>query len=65
MILIILDGKRMASNSSANIGFEKLIWDAACVLWEHIPAADYRKVIVELSYHPMLKFSGFSDILEC
>jgi len=26
----------------ANIGFEKEIWDAACVLWGHIPAAEYR-----------------------
>lgn len=36
--------------SSANIGFEKQIWDAACVLWGHIPAADYRKVIVGLIF---------------
>ncbi len=26
----------MAANN-ANIGFEKQIWDAACVLWGHIP----------------------------
>lgn len=32
--------------SNANIGFEKQIWEAACVLWGHIPAAEYRKVIV-------------------
>lgn len=36
--------------SNANIGFEKEIWDAACVLWGHIPAADYRKVIVGLIF---------------
>ncbi|EHG24798.1 type I restriction-modification system subunit M N-terminal domain-containing protein [Selenomonas noxia] len=36
--------------SSAKIGFEKQIWDAACVLWGHIPAADYRKVIVGLIF---------------
>ncbi len=35
----------MAEKSTANIGFEKQIWDAACVLWGHIPAAEYRKVI--------------------
>ncbi|MBP5199427.1 MAG: type I restriction-modification system subunit M N-terminal domain-containing protein, partial [Schwartzia sp.] len=40
----------MAKSSSANIGFEKQIWDAACVLWGHIPAADYRKVIVGLIF---------------
>ena len=27
--------------SNANIGFEKEIWDAACVLWGHIPAAEH------------------------
>lgn len=35
----------MVSKNNANIGFEKQIWDAACVLWGHIPAAEYRKVI--------------------
>lgn len=39
----------MAKNN-ANIGFEKQIWDAACVLWGHIPAAEYRKVIVGLIF---------------
>lgn len=38
----------MAVQNNANIGFEKQILDAACVLWEHIPAAEYRKVIVGL-----------------
>ncbi len=40
----------MAEKNSANIGFEKQIWDAACVLWGHIPAAEYRKVIVGLIF---------------
>jgi type I restriction enzyme M protein len=35
----------MADKNTANIGFEKQIWDAACVLWGHIPAAEYRNVI--------------------
>jgi len=34
----------------ANIGFEKQIWDAACVLWGHIPAAEYRNVIIGLIF---------------
>lgn len=38
------------ANNSANIGFEKQLWDAACELWGHIPAADYRKVIVGLIF---------------
>ena len=36
----------MARKNNANIGFEKQIWDAACVLWGHIHAEEYRKVIV-------------------
>lgn len=40
----------MATKNNANIGFEKQIWDAACVLWGHIPAAEYRKVIVGLIF---------------
>lgn len=40
----------MAEKSTANIGFEKQIWDAACVLWGHIPAAEYRKVIIGLIF---------------
>jgi len=40
----------VADKNNANIGFEKQIWDAACVLWGHIPAAEYRKVIVGLIF---------------
>lgn len=40
----------MAEKNNANIGFEKQIWNAACVLWGHIPAAEYRKVIVGLIF---------------
>lgn len=38
----------MADNTK--IGFEKQIWEAACVLWGHIPASEYRKVIVGLIF---------------
>lgn len=41
---------KVADNNNANIGFEKQIWDAACVLWGHIPASEYRKVIVGLIF---------------
>lgn len=40
----------MAEKNNANIGFEEQIWQAACVLWGHIPAADYRKVIIGLIF---------------
>lgn len=38
------------TNNNTNIGFEEKIWDAACVLWGHIPAAEYRKVIIGLIF---------------
>jgi len=28
----------MADKTNANIGFEKQLWDAACVLWGHMDA---------------------------
>lgn len=40
----------MPEKTNANIGFEKELWDAACVLWGHIPAAEYRKVLVGLIF---------------
>lgn len=40
----------MAGKTQANIGFEKQIWDAACVLWGHIPTVEYRKVIIGLIF---------------
>ena len=40
----------MAEKSNSTASFEKRIWDAACVLWGHIPAAEYRKVIVGLIF---------------
>lgn len=40
----------MAEKNTANIGFEKELWDAACVLWGHIPAAEYRNVIIGLIF---------------
>lgn len=43
-------GLDMAKETNANIGFEKELWDAACVLWGHIPATDYRKVIIGLIF---------------
>ena len=47
----------MAVKNNANIGFEKQIWNAACELWGHIPAADYRKVIVGLIFLRYISFA--------
>lgn len=35
------------AKTDANIGFEKELWDAACALWGHIPAVEYRRVYHE------------------
>ena len=40
----------MTEKNNTNIGFEKQLWDAACVLWGHIPAAEYRNVIIGLIF---------------
>lgn len=42
--------KAKKKSSSATIGFEQQIWDAACELWGHIPAADYRKIFTGLIF---------------
>lgn len=41
---------QMTNKTNANIGFEKHLWDAACVLWGNIPAAEYRQVIIGLIF---------------
>lgn len=38
------------NNTQANLGFEKQLWDAACVLWGHIPTSEYRQIIVGLIF---------------
>ncbi len=40
----------MVKKNTANIGFEKQLWDAACVLWGHIPASEYRNIIIGLIF---------------
>ena len=47
----------MAGKNNVNIGFEQQIWEAACVLWGSIPAADYRKVIVGLIFLRYISFA--------
>ena len=42
--------KAKSQKSSATLGFEQQIWDAACELWGHIPAADYRKIFTGLIF---------------
>lgn len=41
---------KKSGKNAAPLPFEEQIWDAACVLWGSIPAADYRKVIIGLIF---------------
>ncbi len=40
----------MANNNTADIGFEKEIWDAACVLRGNMDASEYKNVILGLIF---------------
>lgn len=40
----------MSEKTSANIGFESQLWEAALHLWGHISASEYRKVIIGLIF---------------
>lgn len=40
----------MAEKVTANIGFEKQIWDAACVLRGNIDASEYKSVVLGLIF---------------
>ena len=40
----------MADKNTSNIGFEKQIWDAACVLRGNIDASEYKSVVLGLIF---------------
>lgn len=40
----------MADNNTANIGFEKQIWDAACILRGNLDASEYKQVVLGLIF---------------
>ena len=40
----------MNENITSNIGFEKQIWDAACVLCGNIDASEYKSVVLGLIF---------------
>ena len=42
--------KSMAEKNTSNIGFEKQIWDAACVLRGNIDASEYKSVVLGLIF---------------
>lgn len=40
----------MAKANTSDIGFEKKIWDAACVLRGNIDASEYKSVVLGLIF---------------
>ena len=40
----------MADKNTADIGFEKQIWDAACVLRGNMDASEYKNVVLGLIF---------------
>ena len=42
--------KKMGKQSTSNIGFEKQIWDAACVLRGNLDASEYKSVVLGLIF---------------
>ena len=40
----------MAEKNTADIGFEKQIWDAACVLRGNMDASEYKSVVLGLIF---------------
>ena len=44
------DKNKMADKNTADIGFEKQIWDAACVLRGNMDASEYKNVVLGLIF---------------
>ncbi len=42
-------------NNTAEIGFEKEIWDAACILRGNLDAAEYKQVVLGLIFLKYIK----------
>lgn len=40
----------MADKNTADIGFEKQIWNAACVLMGNLDASEYKSVVLGLIF---------------
>ena len=52
----------MAEKTTATIGFEKQIWDAACILRGNIDASEYKQVVLGLIFiRRGLKLKNSSD----
>ena len=47
---VIKENKMINEKITANIGFEKKIWDAACVLRGNMDASEYKSVVLGLIF---------------
>ena len=48
----------MADKNTANIGFEKQIWNAACVLRGNMDASEYKSVVLGLIFLKYISTGG-------
>ena len=53
----------MAENNTSNIGFEKQIWDAACVLRGNIDASEYKSVVLGLIFLKYMKLPNVAKFV--
>ncbi|GHU95272.1 hypothetical protein AGMMS49974_06370 [Deltaproteobacteria bacterium] len=55
----------MAEQNTAEIGFEKQIWDAACILRGNLDAAEYKQVVLGLIFLKYIsdKFDARYEVL--
>ena len=56
----------MAETNTSNIGFEKQIWDAACVLRGNIDASEYKSVVLGLIFLKYIsdRFEAYKELVE-
>ena len=55
----------MTETNTANIGFEKEIWDAACILRGNMDAAEYKQAVSELKEKLGTTSITLDEIADC
>ena len=53
------------TENTANIGFEKEIWDAACILRGNMDAAEYKQVVLGLIFLKYISDNILSRLVAC
>ena len=56
----------MTETKTSNIGFEKQIWDAVCVLRGNIDASEYKSVVLGLIFLKYIsdRFEAYKELVE-